>query len=77
MKGRPNDPLGPFAYFMVKDYTGLDVPAIHGGAATVTWKWENLLRGYAPIGGGIAVKKGYSYLQKVAPIKSLIPNLRM
>jgi len=77
MKENPNNPLGTFAFYMVKDYTGAEVPALYGGASTVAWKWENLIRGYAPIAGAVGIKKGYSYMQKIAPIKSLIPNLRM
>jgi len=57
-----------FGKLMIKDYTGFDVD-------TNSWSWKNMIRGYAPIAGGVAFKKGTSYLVKTAKVQSLIPNI--
>lgn len=62
------DKLGLFGRYMVADYAGYDVNA-------KKWDWHYMIRGYAPIAGGIAFKKGTSILAKTAKIKSLIPRL--
>ena len=54
--------------YMLKDYAGYD--PVDG-----SFELKRMIRGYAPIAGGIAFKKGTSYLTKTAKIRSLIPRI--
>jgi len=68
------DRLGYFVRTLINDYTGLrftDAKWTYDG-----WDPKAMIRGYAPIGAGIAFKKSTSYLVKTAKIQSIIPALR-
>ena len=65
-----------FSHCMISDYAGVAVNTGPGTwQAKPKFEAERLIRGYAPILGGVAFKKGTSYLAKTAKIKSLIPRL--
>ena len=69
-----------FGELMVADYTGLKVNLgedAWGVGAGYKWEPKQMLRGYAPIFGGVAFKKSTSYLVKTARVRSLIPRLGM
>lgn len=66
----PGTKFAAFGEWMVSDYTGYSMSAKN-------FKAERMIRGWAPVMGGIAFKKGTSYLVKTARVRSLIPALRM
>jgi len=74
-----------FADALMGDYTGY-CPGFYSestGAGTMavtgwypnTFEARRLIRGYAPIAGAVAFKKGTSYLTKTARLTSLIPRI--
>ena len=72
--------LAQFGELMLSDYTGLKVNLgsdLWGVGRDVKFDLKSTARGYAPIVGAVAFKKGTSYLVKTAPIRSLIPSLHM
>lgn len=73
-----------FGDVITADYTGF-CPGLHESSTgyktlnmeTGSFDWHRMIRGYGPIAGGVVFKKGFSYMQKVAPVKSLIPRIGM
>ena len=61
------DPWTSFSGAMVQDYTGFNT-------TTEEWNAANMLRGYAPIIGGVVFKKGMSEVVKRAKLKSIFPS---
>lgn len=61
-------PWKAFNVYMLKDYAGYD--PIDG-----SFNARRMIRGYAPIVGAVAFKKGTSYLVKTAKLRSLIPRI--
>lgn len=80
MKQESGFKLKWFGETMLADYTGLKLnmgPEDIWGIGGYNWKWDpkQMVRGYAPIAGGVVFKKATTYLVKTAKVQSLIPRL--
>lgn len=57
---------------IISDYSGVQLDE---GWNYTGWSGKALLKGFVPILGAIAFKKGTSYLHKVAPVKHFLPSM--